>query len=77
MQTSAFQSPATIEQTGAAIVQAALSAQVRQALGAAYSDAPAVPKLPNLLQERPRIGSAGSRAPRVTRRLGRDRCRSQ
>ena len=44
MQTSAFQSPATIEQTGAAIVQDSLPAQARQALGAAYSDAPVVPK---------------------------------
>ncbi|MCY4412478.1 MAG: hypothetical protein OXC27_18640 [Caldilineaceae bacterium] len=44
MQTSAFQSPATIEQNGAAIVQAALSAQARRAIGAPYSDAPVVPK---------------------------------
>ena len=43
MQTSEFQSPATIEKTGAAIVQAALPAQARQALGPAYTAAPVVP----------------------------------
>ena len=38
MQTAEFQSPATIEQPGAAIVQDTLSAQARQAIGAAYAD---------------------------------------
>ena len=77
MQTSAFQSPATIEKTGAAIVQAALSAQARQALGTAYTAAPVVPKRPNLPQEKPGIGSVGSRAPRFTPRLCRYRCQSR
>ena len=36
--TTDFQSPATIEQNGAAIVPDTLSAQARQAIGAAYSD---------------------------------------
>ncbi|MCY3991316.1 MAG: hypothetical protein OXF50_08850 [Caldilineaceae bacterium] len=36
--TTDFQSPATVEQNGAAIVPDTLSAQARQAIGAAYSD---------------------------------------